>query len=124
VQHAPMQQAAAHLTRFEAEAWCRWAGRRLPAAAEWELAARTQVRLGFAWGDVHEWVLGSALRQTELDDKGPAWPASALDTPSRGHGVLCGASWATPPRWHHAPARRFADPASELLCAGFRSCAL
>jgi iron(II)-dependent oxidoreductase len=44
-----------HVNWFEAEAYCRWAGRRLPTEAEWEAAATGALTDGrkrrFPWGD-------------------------------------------------------------------------
>ena len=121
LQRAPAGQPVVHASRHEAEAWCRWAGRRLPTEPEWELAASTAAGRGFVWGDVFEWVAGSARAYPGAP---PAAPGSLDAIPPPGsHGVLRGASFATRARRHHPKARRFAPPGHDTAFCGFRSCA-
>jgi gamma-glutamyl hercynylcysteine S-oxide synthase len=114
-------QAAVHVSRHEAQAWCQWAGRRLPTEPEWDIAARTGASRGFVWGDVFEWVAGSARHWPGAP---PPAPGTLDPPPPPGWGVLRGASFATRPRWHHPQARRFVPPDSDTMFCGFRSCAL
>ncbi len=113
-------QPAMHVTWWEADAWCRWAGRRLPAEVEWEVAAHTLERRGFRWGDVWEWT-GTTFRP---------YPGFAADPwrsysgPCFGtHKVLRGASFATRQRMRHPKFRNFELPHADHTFAGFRSCA-
>jgi gamma-glutamyl hercynylcysteine S-oxide synthase len=117
-------QPATHVTWWEADAWCRWAGRRLPAEVEWEVAAHTALRRGFRWGDVWEWT-GTTFRGYPGNPGFKADPWNDYAEPSFGtHKVLRGASFATRARMKHPKFRHFCVPERDDLFCGFRSCAL
>ena len=114
-------QPVMHVSWWEADAWCRWAGRRLPAEVEWEVAAHTAGRRGFRWGEVWEWT-GTTFRgypgfsADPYRDYSEPW----FDT----HKVLRGASFATRARMKHPKYRNFYVPGRNDIFVGFRSCAL
>jgi iron(II)-dependent oxidoreductase len=116
----PLAQPVLHVSWHEAQAWCRWAGRRLPAEVEWEAAAQSYSR-GFAWGTVWEWTASSFRPYPGFS----ADPWSDYSQPFFGsHKVLRGASFATRPRLRHTRFRRFAPASRDTMFCGFRSCAL
>jgi len=114
-------QPAMHMSWWEADAWCRWAGRRLPFEVEWEVAAHTASRRGFRWGDVWEWT-ASNFRPYPGFQPGPYTDYSQ---PWFGtHKVLRGGSFATRARMKSPKFRNFYRPERDDVFCGFRSCAL
>lgn len=103
----------------EAEAWCRWAGRRLPTEAVWECAACSAPD-DFRWGDVWEW---TASRFAPFPGFVPHpdrdYSAPWLD----GRRVLRGASTCTQARLRHPRYRNYFPHTRSDVPAGFRTCA-
>ena len=115
-----LNHPACHLTLHEAEAWCRWAGRRLPSEAEWERAALERPD-DFKWGQVWEWT-ASPFGPYPGFEPHPYRDYSAPWFGSRP--VLRGGSFMTQPRMRHPRYRNFFMPHRNDVPAGFRSCSL
>ncbi len=111
-------EPACHLTAHEAQAWCRWAGRRLPTEAEWERAA-VDAMGDFSWGQVWEWTASTFLPYPDFEphayrDYSAPWFGTRL--------VLRGGSFMTQPRMRHPRYRNFFMAHRNDVPAGFRSC--
>ena len=114
-----LEAPVVHVNAWEAEAYCRWAKRRLPSAAEWELAARDA---RFHWGQsVWEWTASAfepypGFRPGPYRDYSQPWFGS--------HRELRGGSFATHARLHHPSYRNFFTPERSDVFAGFRTASI
>lgn len=112
----PLDEPVVHVCAFEAEAYCRWVGRRLPSAAEWEVAADR-----FAWGhSVWEWTADPFAPYPGFR---PA-PYTTYSAPwFHAQRELRGGAFATHARMHDRRYRNFFLPQRTDVFAGFRTAA-
>lgn len=138
-------QPAANICWYEAEAYCRWAKKRLPAEWEWEIAAAgsraTQANLdwtaggtcdvsGHAEGDsrygcrqmignIWEWTSSDFLPYPGFSED----PYKEYSSPWFGtHRSLRGGAWSTRSRLIRTVYRNFYTPDRRDIWAGFRTC--
>jgi len=112
----PVHEPVIHVSWYEAEAWCRWAGRRLPTEAEWEFAAatvpgNTANKRRYPWGDD----LPDGTKANLYGVAGQCLPVSACAAGDSAWGVrqMVGNTWEWTADWFQPYPGFVRDPYAE-----------
>ena len=107
-------QPVIHVSWEEADAFARWAGKRLPSEQEWEAASERLAGVGYAW----EWTTSDFLAYPGFE----AFPYREYSEVFFGHEykVLRGGSWATAREVMRPSFRNWDLPQRRQIFSGFR----